>query len=92
MPKRPASSRPWTSGYGTAYGRASGSSGRKHPKTRARALAALGMPLWAAWLRAGSAKGIWRMAGGPLNGILGVAYWRAQGYISLSDRYQRRYA
>lgn len=64
----------------------------KRQKTRERELAALGMPRRQAWMRASSGKGIWRMAGGPLNGILGVAYWRAQGYVGLSDRYQRRYA
>lgn len=64
----------------------------KRQATRERELVALGMPRWQAWMRASSGKGIWRMAAGPLNGILGVAYWRAQGYVGLSDRYQKRYA
>lgn len=64
----------------------------KQPKTRYRELVNLGLPKWVAKEFAGSGKGIWRMAGGPMNRALGVAYWRAQGMVSLSDRYQKRYA
>jgi hypothetical protein len=64
----------------------------KPPKTREQELVALGMPRWQAWMRSSSGKGMWRMAAGPLSGVLGVAYWRAEGFIGLSDRYQKRLA
>jgi len=30
----------------------------------------------------------WRMAGGPMNRALGIAYWRAQGLLSLTECYE----
>ena len=57
----------------------------KRPRTRLRELRALGLPEWQARQKAMSRKGLWRMAGGPLNGVLGIAYWRAQGLMSLND-------
>ena len=60
----------------------------KRPRTRLRELRALGLPDWQAWQKAMSRKGPWRMAGGPLNGALGIAYWRAQGLMSLTTRYR----
>ena len=60
----------------------------KRVRTRLRELRALGLAEWVCWQLAMSRKGYWRMAGGPLNGALGSAYWQAQGLMSLSQRYQ----
>ncbi|MGB4070775.1 MAG: group II intron reverse transcriptase/maturase, partial [bacterium] len=37
---------------------------------------------------ANARKGPWRMAHGPMNRALGTSYWKAQGLMSLTARYQ----
>ncbi|MEW6759120.1 MAG: reverse transcriptase domain-containing protein, partial [Acidobacteriota bacterium] len=65
----------------------------KRPHTRYRELRALGLPAWAARQYAGSRRGFWRMAGGPLNQALPRSYWQRQGLLDLVDSYRRlRYA
>lgn len=60
----------------------------KKPKTRVRNLTALGLPREWASLIGGSRKGYWRLANSPqMNKALGLAYWRAQGLTSLSERF-----
>ena len=59
----------------------------KLPRTKLRELRALGLPDWVCWEYAMSRKGYWRMASGPLNRALGVAYWRAQGLKSPTETY-----
>jgi RNA-directed DNA polymerase len=62
----------------------------KRPKTRYRELAARGVPLSSAREAAGSGKGCWRLsASPPVHQALNNAYWRAQGLVSFSDRYQQ---
>ncbi|AEJ39190.1 group II intron-encoding maturase [Sulfobacillus acidophilus TPY] len=58
------------------------------PRTRLRELRALGVKEWQAWELAMSRKGPWRIATGPLNSILTVAYWDAQGLQRLLSRYE----
>jgi len=64
----------------------------KRVRTRYRELRALGLPDWVVHQYANARKGPWRMAGGPMNRALGVAYWRAQGLSSLADLYRTRHA
>ena len=62
----------------------------KRPKTRYRELVARGVPLSSAREAAGSGKGCWRLsASPPVHQALNNAYWRAQGLVSFSDRYQQ---
>ena len=61
----------------------------KRPKTRWRNLVALGVPLYTAREAAGSGKGCWRLAASPpVQQALSNAYWRSQGLLSISERYQ----
>ena len=60
----------------------------KRPRTRLRELRALGLKDWQAWQLAMSRKGPWRMATGPLNSVLTVAYWDAQGLKCLLSSYE----
>ena len=59
----------------------------KRVRTRYRELRALGLPERVVHQLANTRKGYWRIAGGPLNNALGTAYWRAQGLMSLTERY-----
>ena len=62
----------------------------KRPKTRYRELVARGVPPTTAREAAGSGKGPWRLsASPPVQQALNNAYWRAQGLMGFSDRYQR---
>jgi RNA-directed DNA polymerase len=62
----------------------------KRPKTRYRELVARGVPPSSAREAAGSGKGYWRLsASPPVHQALNNAYWRAQGLLGLSDRYQQ---
>jgi RNA-directed DNA polymerase len=61
----------------------------KRVRTRKRELATLGLPDRAAWMFANTRKGYWRSANTPqVHQTLGLAYWRAQGLVSLLERYQ----
>ncbi len=60
----------------------------KKPRTRLRELRALGVQEWHAWELAMSRKGPWRIATGPLNSVLTVAYWDAQGLHRLLSLYE----
>jgi len=60
----------------------------KRVRTRYRELRALGLLEWIVHQVANACKGPWRMAHGPLNQALGIAYWKAQGLLSLTARYQ----
>jgi hypothetical protein len=60
----------------------------KRVRTRYRELRALGLPEWVIHEMANARKGPWRMAHGPMNRALGNAYWRTQGLMSLTERYQ----
>lgn len=58
----------------------------KKPRTRRRKLVALGIPEDWARLISGSRKGIWRLSNTPqVNKALGLAFWRNQGLLSLTD-------
>ncbi|SRR5690554_3278026 len=59
----------------------------KRVRTRYRTLRSVNLPEWKVHELANARKGPWRMASGPLNSVLTNAYWRAQGLISLVDRY-----
>ena len=62
----------------------------KRPKTRYRELVARGVPASSAREAAGSGKGPWRLsASPPVQQALNNAYWREQGLLSFSDRYQQ---
>lgn len=62
----------------------------KHPRTRYRELVARGVPPFSAREASGSGKGPWRLsASPPVHQALNNAYWRAQGLLSFSDRYQQ---
>jgi group II intron reverse transcriptase/maturase len=62
----------------------------KRPATRYRELVARGVPTFSAREAAGSGKGPWRLsASPPVQQALNNAYWRAQGLLSFSDRYQQ---
>ncbi len=62
----------------------------KRPKTRYRELVARGVPALSAREASGSGKGPWRLsASPPVQQALNNAYWRVQGLLSFSDRYQQ---
>jgi RNA-directed DNA polymerase len=62
----------------------------KRPKTRYRELVARGVPAFSAREASGSGKGPWRLsASPPVHQALNNAYWRTQGLLSFSDRYQQ---
>jgi RNA-directed DNA polymerase len=62
----------------------------KRPKTRYRELVARGVPAISAREASGSGKGPWRLsASPPVHQALNNAYWRTQGLMSFSDRYQQ---
>lgn len=60
----------------------------KRVRTRYRELRALGLPEWVVHQFANARKGPWRMAHGPMSSALGIAYWEAQGLMSLTAHYQ----
>ena len=60
----------------------------KRVRTRYRELRRLGLPEWKVHEIANARKGPWRMAHGPLNNVLTIAYWQEQGLIDLVRRYQ----
>ena len=59
----------------------------KRVRTRYRELRRLGLPEWKVHEIANARKGPWRMAHGPLNNALTIAYWQEQGLIDLVRRY-----
>jgi RNA-directed DNA polymerase len=60
----------------------------KKPKTKRRNLVRLGIPEEWEVLISASRKGYWRLAQTPqMNKVLGLAYWRDQGLVSLVERY-----
>lgn len=62
----------------------------KRPKTRVRKLTALGVPRWKAYEWGQSRKGYWRVAHSPvLHKTLDTSYWKYQGLLSLSHRYEK---
>jgi RNA-directed DNA polymerase len=61
---------------------------RKRAKPIADFLQGLGLPAWRAWPLAASGKGWWRKAGSPqAHEAMSTIWFRAQGLVSLSDRY-----
>jgi len=61
---------------------------RKRAKPIADFLQNLGIPEWSAWILALSGKGWWRKAGAPqAQQAMNIAWFRAQGLVSLSERY-----
>jgi RNA-directed DNA polymerase len=61
---------------------------RKRAKSIADFLQSLGVPEWSAWVLALSGKGWWRKAGAPqANQAMSIAWFKAQGLVSLSERY-----
>ena len=60
----------------------------KRVRTRLRELRALRVPEWKARELANGRKGPWRMAAGPLNSVLPVAYWDAHGLQRLLSLYE----
>ena len=61
---------------------------RKRAKPIADFLQGLGVPEWNAWILALSGKGWWRKSGTPqANQAMSIAWFRAQGLVSLSQRY-----
>jgi RNA-directed DNA polymerase len=61
---------------------------RKRAKSIADFLQSLGVPEWNAWILALSGKGWWRKSGAPqANQAMSIAWFRAQGLVSLSERY-----
>jgi len=61
---------------------------RKRAKPIADFLQSLGVPEWNAWILALSGKGWWRKSGTPqANQAMSIAWFRAQGLVSLSERY-----
>jgi RNA-directed DNA polymerase len=61
---------------------------RKRAKSIADFLQSLGVPEWSAWILALSGKGWWRKAGAPqANQAMSIAWFKAQGLVSLSERY-----
>ena len=61
---------------------------RKRTKSIADFLQGLGVPEWNAWILALSGKGWWRKSGTPqANQAMSIAWFRAQGLVSLSERY-----
>ncbi len=62
----------------------------KRPPTRYRELRARGVSPVSAWEASSSGKGPWRLsASPPVQQALSNAYWRTQGLLSFSDRYQQ---
>lgn len=62
----------------------------KRPTTRYRELKARGVSTFSAWEASSSGKGPWRLsASPPVQQALNNAYWREQGLLSFSDRYQQ---
>ena len=62
----------------------------KRASARFHELHRLGVPKKTARQTAGTSKGPWRAAGSPpVQHALNNAYWRDQGLVSLSDRYQQ---
>jgi len=61
---------------------------RKRAKSIADFLQSLGVPEWSAWILALSGKGWWRKAGAPqAHQAMSIAWFKAQGLVSLSERY-----
>jgi RNA-directed DNA polymerase len=61
---------------------------RKRAKPIADFLQGLGVPEWSAWIVALSGKGWWRKSGTPqAHQAMSIAWFRAQGLVSLSERY-----
>jgi len=61
---------------------------RKRAKPTADFLQSLGVPEWNAWILALSGKGWWRKSGTPqAHHAMSIAWFRAQGLVSLSRRY-----
>ena len=60
----------------------------KRIRTRYRHLRALGLSEWRVRELASSRKGPWRMAAGPLNRVLTVSFWDAQGLSRLLKLYE----
>jgi len=62
----------------------------KRAAARFHELHRLGVPKKTARMTAGTSKGPWRAAGSPpVQQALNNAYWRGQGLVSLSERYQQ---
>jgi group II intron reverse transcriptase/maturase len=58
----------------------------KHPRTKRKRLVALGIPEEWATKISNSRKGYWRLSKTPqVNKALGVAFWRNQGLVSLTN-------
>ena len=63
---------------------------RKRTKSVADFLQSLGVPEWSAWILALSGKGWWRKSGSPqAHQAMDIAWFRAQGLMSLFERYAR---
>jgi RNA-directed DNA polymerase len=61
---------------------------RKRAKSIADFLQSLGVPEWSAWILALSGKGWWRKAGTPqANQAMSIAWFKANGLVSLAERY-----
>jgi RNA-directed DNA polymerase len=61
---------------------------QKRAKSVADFLQSLGVPEWSAWILALSGEGWWRKSGTPqANQAMSSAWFRAQGLVSLSERY-----
>jgi RNA-directed DNA polymerase len=61
---------------------------RKRTKSIADFLQSLGVPEWNAWILALSGKGWWRKSGTPqAHQAMDIAWFRAKGLVSLSERY-----
>jgi RNA-directed DNA polymerase len=61
---------------------------RKRAKPITDFLQSLGVPEWNAWILALSGKGWWRKSGAPqAHHAMNITWFRAQGLVSLSDRY-----
>ena len=61
---------------------------RKRAKPIADFLQGLGVPEWNAWIVALSGKGWWRKSGTPqAHQAMSIDWFRAQGLVSLSERY-----
>ena len=61
---------------------------RKRAKSITDFLQSQGVPEWSAWILALSGKGWWRKSGTPqANQAMSIAWFKAQGLVSLSERY-----
>lgn len=61
---------------------------RKRAKTIADFLQSLGVPEWSAWILALSGKGWWRKSAAPqANQAMSIAWFKAQGLVTLAARY-----